>query len=454
MELFVIGLSHKTAPVKVRERLAVGREELPLALASLVGLDELDEVVLVSTCNRTEVYSTSPRVDRVYEGLTRWFEKRAGQPIEQCLYRRRGFEAHAHLYRVAASLDSMVLGEAQILGQVKTAYAVARREGIAKARLENVFSSAFRVAKRVRTDTSVGESVVSLAFVAVDLARKVLPHIAGCTVLMVGAGKMGELAATRLRAAGAGQFHVANRSLERGARLAKLLGGTSCSLRQVPALLEKVDIVLSSTESPGFLVSKKDMATALKRRGGRPISLIDLSVPRDIDPGVACLEGVRVYDVDDLEKVVNANLEKRSVEADKAEAIIQEEVAEMIQAERARAVTSTVAALRCQASSRAESEVAKTLSRLEDMGVSKEARDSVRAMVDSIVKKLLHEPTRVLKSTGTSEEGRQLASAVVRLFDLDAGDPPPLDDMVHEEEGSSRGDGCGNVLSLAKRRQG
>jgi glutamyl-tRNA reductase len=419
MNLFLTGLSHKTAPIEVREWLAFSGEDLEVALGRLRRLPGVTDAVLLCTCNRTEVYGLAGEPEAGAGAVADWMGQRTSTDLSRHLYVKTGAEALSHLFRVSASLDSMVLGEPQILGQVKTAFSDARRVGAAGPRIERLFSRAFRVAKRVRTETRVGENAVSMAFVAVELARKVFGELAGRTVLLIGAGKMCELAATHLRTAGVARFLVANRSLERAEDLAARYGGEARPLRDVEALLEEADIVLSSTAAPGFLISREQMAKAVKKRRYRPIFLIDLAVPRDIDPAVNDLSNVYAYDVDDIEKAVEENREHRGAEAERAEHLVRAEVADLIQEAQARRVRPVVAALRHEAASVAEMELARTLARLEALGVPREAEESVRAMARAIVNKLLHEPTATLKAVAASEEGERLAASVVSLFSLD-----------------------------------
>ncbi len=416
MQFFVTGLSHKTAPIAVRERLAFSGEGLELALSKLRRLHAVSEAVLLSTCNRTEVYGVAPDARQGARDVVEWLGERTAGDLAPHLYTHLNEEALRHLFRVASSLDSMVVGEPQILGQVKEAFATARRARSAGPHIERLFSRAFRVAKTVRNETAIAESAVSMSFVAVELGKKIFGEIEGKAVLLIGAGKMSELAATHLKNAGC-TIVVANRSLERARRLAELYGGYARGLGEVPELLLEVDIVLSSTAAPGYVVTKETMARVIRRRRYRPIFLIDLALPRDIEPAVNDLEQVYTYDIDDLQQVVDENLKQRKVEAEHAERLIAREASRFVEEQSAREVEPVLATLRWTAERVAEAEVERTLARLPHLGEDEAAR--LHAMARAIVKKLLHQPTMALRKGAATEEGRRLAAAVTEAFGLD-----------------------------------
>ncbi|RMG18121.1 MAG: glutamyl-tRNA reductase, partial [Deltaproteobacteria bacterium] len=409
MQLFVTGLSHKTAPIAVRERLAFSDEGLELALSKLKRLPAVSEVVVLSTCNRTEIYGISGEAERGAAEVAGWLGDRSASDLSPHLYTHLREEALRHLFRVASSLDSMVVGEPQILGQVKDAFSFAQRQRSAGPHIERLFTRAFRVAKQVRNETRIAENAVSMSFVAVELGKKIFGSIEGKAVLLIGAGKMSELAATHLRNAGC-TLVVANRSPERARRLAELYGGYARSLGEVPALLREVDIVLSSTAAPGYVVTKEMLAGVLRKRRYRPLFLIDLALPRDVDPAVNDLEQVYAYDIDDLQQVVDENLQQRLAEAERGEQIVRRELGRFLQEQSARSVQPVVASLRWTAERIALREVEKTLGRLGHLADGDRAR--IEAMARAIVKKLLHLPTMSLKAGAGTPEGERLAAAI------------------------------------------
>ncbi|MBI5549572.1 MAG: glutamyl-tRNA reductase, partial [Deltaproteobacteria bacterium] len=296
----LVGLSHKTAPVGVRERLAIGAPELPEVLQQLRAVPGVEELLLVSTCNRVEVYLYGAAgADERVQG---WLVAHAGEAVAKVLYRRAGREAVQHLFRVCASLDSMILGEPQILGQVKDGFAAAQREGTLGGAITGACQAAFTAAKRVRTETEIGVAPVSMASAAVELARKVFGSLEGRTLLLVGAGKMSELTAKHLSGNGA-RVLVTNRTLARAQALAGMVGGQARAFEDLPQLLVEADIVVSSTAAPRPILTVPLLQAAIKARHWRPLFLVDLAVPRDIEEGAAKIENVFPYDVDDLEQV-------------------------------------------------------------------------------------------------------------------------------------------------------
>ena len=349
MKLLIAGLSHKTAPVHLREKLAISEASLPDALHELQKLGAAEAVIL-STCNRVEIAVTAQEelqpvaiVDRF---LSEW--KGSLTAFDGHLYRLESREAIQHLFRVAASLDSMVVGEPQILGQLKSAYAVAKTEGSVGGLLENVLTRAFGVAKRVRTETGIGQMAVSVSYAAVELARKIFGSLDGHSVMIVGSGKMGELAAKHLRRSGAKRIFVANRTRERAEELAVLFDGRVIEYSRITATLPEIDIVIASSGAPHYILSRDDMHRAMAARRNKPMFLIDIAVPRNIDPSVNDLEGVFLYDVDDLEGVVSNNIQERAKQAGQAEAIVGDEVENMLSRLRMEEVTPTIISLQEQ----------------------------------------------------------------------------------------------------------
>ena len=328
MHLVVIGLNHKTAPVGLRERLSIGKSQLRDALPSLKALDAVSECLILSTCNRMEVYAyTHSRADD--EAVAGWMGEFCGVPRDDfaaCLYSHAGHKAVEHLFRVAAGIGSMVVGEHQILGQVKDAYCAASRRGCTGPVLNPLFQQAIAVGKRARTETEIGRGSFSVGSVAVQLARSIFDDLSGRTVLVLGAGKMGELAVAHLVAAGAGSLLVANRTYKKAEELSSRFNGRPVPFEEIPSALESADIVIASTGAGKPVITREMALSAVRRRRGRPIFFIDAAVPRDVEVGVGDMDGVFVYDMDDLQAAVEADTAERRAEIAKVEAIIADEV--------------------------------------------------------------------------------------------------------------------------------
>ena len=407
-ELVVIGLSYRSSPVEVRERLAVGGDALVARVADVSKVAESQETLLLSTCNRVEVYLGADEADpRLAERVRRWLDAAAGEPLGSYVYERHGADAVKHAFRVAASLDSMVVGEPQILGQVKDAYAAARASGTLGSLLDRCFTTAFAVAKRVRTETGIAAGSVSVSSIACDLAKKIFGDLGGRRVLLVGAGKMGESAAKHLRKQGASLF-VANRSRERAEALAAACGGSPRAIEELAAELALADVAIASTASPRFVITPELMRGVMKARRHRPLFLIDIAVPRDVDPRVGELDNVFVYDVDDLEKVAQENLSVRRREADKAERIVTLEVEGFEKWRRASVLKPTIVGLRERVRATLMAELERTLPRLSNGEADKQA---LERMVDAMVNKLLHAPIAQLKAGAEGADGAALVDA-------------------------------------------
>ncbi len=329
MELIVLGINHKTAPIEIRECLAFKSEDLETALAGAHALPSVKENMILSTCNRVEIYAVS-REDQAGIGEIKDFLSRFHHlPLEKfgdCIYLLTGNEAVRHVFRVASSLDSLVVGEPQILGQIKSAYETAVRCQTSGVILHRLLHGAFHVAKRVRTETGIGNSAVSVSSVAVDLARKIFENLEERTVLLIGAGEMCELAAQHLVSGGVGRVLVANRTFERACSLAQKFQGEAIPFEQFQEGLKKADIVISATDSRQVLLEKDSMAGIMKERRYRPVFFIDIADPRNIDPRVNDIENVYLYNIDHLQKVAHDHLRDREKEARKAEDIVAEEV--------------------------------------------------------------------------------------------------------------------------------
>lgn len=420
MEILVVGLSHKSAPVEIREKVAFASDCLHEALRTARDVAGVHEGVIVSTCNRVEIYAAGRRREEGVEGLCRFMARYHGVEEEKLrphLYVFAGPDAVKHVFRVASSLDSMVVGEPQILGQVKDAYEKAA-EGAATGLVLNRFMhKAFSVAKRVRTETRIAQSAVSISFAAVELARKIFGTLEGKRVLVVGAGEMCELAATHLMENGVSGVTVTNRTLARAEALAEKFGGRAVPFEEFREHLPEMDIVVSSTGAPHFVVEVEDVRAAMKARKQRPMFLIDIAVPRDVDPRVNDLPNVYLYDVDDLQGVVDANKKEREKEAEKAEQIVAEEVEGFLGWLRTLEVTPTIRALRERFDGIRKGEMEKTLKSFGGELTDKQRR-SLEAMGQAIVNKILHEPTVYLKRLADEPELEFSVDAVRRLFGL------------------------------------
>ncbi len=417
MKLLLTGLSHKTAPVHLREKLAIGEARLGLALQELQKLGAAEAVVL-STCNRVE-FAVSTSEDRepgpvLEQFLVNWDVPRAA--VDGHLYRYEAREAIQHIFRVASSLDSMVVGEPQILGQMKAAYAAAKSEGSVGGMLETVMTRAFSAAKRVRSETGIGQMAVSVSYAAVELARRIFGSLSKQKVLIIGSGKMGELAARHLKRSGANKIFVTNRTRERADEMARLFDGRAIDYGSFHSMLHEMDIVIASSGAPHFILSRDDMQRVMALRKNRPIFLIDIAVPRNIDPAVNELEGVFLKDVDDLAEVVNANIKEREKQARQAEAIVDEEVEHMMARLRIEGVTPTIVGLQAQLEEIRAAEVARALRRMP--GLSAEQAAQVEAMTRSLINKIAHGPISELRRNAGEAEGDQAIEVIRRIFQL------------------------------------
>jgi len=433
-ELLCLGLSHQTAPVAVRVQLALAPEQQEQLLRQLS--THRAEAMLVSTCNRVEFYLVAVDVQQAKTAVVDEISARAGAAATAHIYEHHGDAALVHLFRVSSSLDSMVVGEAQILGQVKDAFELAQRVGAAGGELTRVCSAAFAAAKRVRSETGIGRAPVSMASAAVELAEKVFGGLTGKSVMMVGAGEIAELTVKHLRSAGASEIIIANRTQQRAEALAADLGAVAKPFEALPMLLVNADVVITSTASPTPLFTPESVGPALKSRRFRPLFMLDIAVPRDIAPEINQLAGVYAYDVDDIEKVVADNSAARGAEADKAEALIAEEIAKFVRTRSVRDGVPVLALLRARADQIARAELEKTLSHLGE-GLSEKQRRSIEAMAIAIINKLLHQPTAKLREASLEEGISRLAGAAAELFGLEE-TPSPSDPAATAQPGRPR----------------
>jgi glutamyl-tRNA reductase len=421
MELLVVGLSHKSAPIELRERLYVAEADLPKPLELLGNSPEIAERMLIATCNRVEVYAVAEgEVAQAVEAITDCLARHHNlekSRFADLLYAHTAAQAVRHVFRVASSLDSLVVGEPQILGQVKAAYAVARSQEATGILLTNLLEQAFHVAKRVRTETGIGSSAVSVSSAAVELARKIFGDLAGRSVLIIGAGEMAELALRHLLEDGVRSVLVANRSYDRAVALAQQFHGRAVTFESFRQEMAGADIVISSTAAPHVILKKEDMQTIILQRRHRPIFLIDIAHPRDIDPACNEVDNVYLYDIDDLQSVVAANLKEREREAERAEAIIEREVGVYLTWLRSLDVVPTIVSLRQRVEEIRGLELQKVLGRLGDL--SPEQREAITAMTQAMVNKILHQPMTELKRRAALQDGHLYTSVLRRLFGLE-----------------------------------
>ena len=417
----VLGCSHHVAEVEFREKISWPEDRLPRALVSVSQLPGVDETLILNTCNRTEIYVVSHFAQVDPNPLIDWLAYEHGvshQDIRQRAYFYHDDEAVRHLFRVTSGIDSMVIGETQITNQVKQAYRVAHREGTLGKYLHTLFNMAFAQAKQIHTHTAISENAVSVSYAAVELAKKIFGRLQGKKALLIGAGEVAELVARHLSDSGVGKIYVANRSAEKAEKLAQVCSGQALPLDRMSELLSDVDIVISSTGSPEYVLRRGPIAESLRRRRGRPLFLVDIAVPRDIDPSAGKLEGVFLYDIDDLRAVVQANLEERVREAEKAERIIDRGVQEFMTKLLEMDAVPLIRSLREKAEKIRHSELEHALRQMPQLG--EREKEIVAAMSRLIVNKLLNDPMIQVKQLATEPEADLYLHAFARLFDLDA----------------------------------
>jgi glutamyl-tRNA reductase len=417
----MIGLNHRSAPVELRERLALTEEGLAAGLADLASFST--EAYILSTCNRTELYVVTGLADP-WTALTRFLATRRGVPIadiEGRFYTASDDEAVRNLFRVASGLDSMVLGEAQILGQVREAFEVASAVGSVGRILGRVLPLALEIGKRARSETRIGRGALSPSSVAIELARRAVGDLGKSTVLVVGAGDAAQAATRALADAGVRAILVVNRSLPRAEHVASAVGGHAVPFVDLPAAVPSADIVICSTGAPEPIISADLLRGAMERRPDRPLLCIDIAVPRDVDPAANTVPGIQLYNIDDLEAVCATNLLERQQEIGAVEAIIGEGLEDYRSWCQTQHVTPTISALYQWADQIRQSEVDRTLRRLPTL--SQDQRDLINTMTDSLVRRLLHGPVSALKAQSDQTEAAELAQGLRQLFALDADAP-------------------------------
>jgi glutamyl-tRNA reductase len=419
MKLAIVGVSHKTAPVAVRESLAFREEIVPAALGELTAQAGVHEAMILSTCNRVEITVTSQDESDLAALVDGFLASQKGidaHTLGQHLYRHEGRQAIHHLFRVAASLDSMVVGEPQILGQLKSAYGAAKDCGAVYGWLDSLLSRAFSVAKRVRSETGIGHMAVSISYAAVELARKIFGSLDGRTVMIVGAGKMSELAARHLRRSGSAHVFVANRTEERAVEMAKLFDGTPVEYSRFVDMLPEMDIVITSSAAPHFILTRDDMQRVISARRNKPMFLIDIAVPRNIDPAVNEIDNVFLYDIDDLQEVVTANLRERRKEADRAEALVAEEVERMMARLHVAEVTPDIVEIQAQLEQIRASEIEKVRRKYGPFTPRQE--EAIEALTRAILNKVAHGPISELRHHAGKPEGAHVVAAIRKAFHL------------------------------------
>ncbi len=416
MRYQLIGVNHKSAPLEVRERLAIPEKRLPDCCRDLNAHPGIEEAMIISTCNRVELITHTVNGSADLRGFLHDHFQLKPEDLDPHLYEFREKDAVRHVFRVAASLDSMVVGEAQILGQVKEAYATARAVGAVRGQLDQLFSRAFAVAKRVRTETAVGSSSVSIASVAVELAKKIFGTLQGKNVFIVGAGKMSELAARHLMAHGCASIFVANRTYERAIGLAQRFNGQAIKFEDLYNSCDKADIVITSTGAPHAIFRREHGEQFLNRRKNKPMFFIDIAVPRDVAPEMAGLDGIFVYDIDDLQQAVAGHIADRRKEAELAEAIIAAEVEKFEALAHTLDVVPTIVSLQDHLETIRQAEIDRVRGRMGH--ITPEQEMAIEALTRGIINKVMHTPITTLKTAAKEAEATTVVDVVRRLFNL------------------------------------
>jgi glutamyl-tRNA reductase len=419
-DIVLLGMNHNTAPVELRECLAFSKEDTDTSLEALKTAAAIEEVMIFSTCNRVEVLLTTRHRDDAVETVKTFLSEFKAVPVrrfEDAFYVHDGDDAVRHIFRVASSLDSMMVGEPQILGQVKEAYRTATVKKTSGVILNRLLHRTFFVAKRVRTETGIGDNAVSISYAAIELGRKIFGSLEGKSVLLVGAGEMAELAVEHLIRNRAGDIVVANRTFETGVALARRFNGNAIRFEEIVDALKVVDIIISSTGSPHFVITRDQVKGVIRSRKNRPLFFIDIAVPRDIDPEINRLSNSYVYDIDDLKGVIDENIEDRSREAVKGERIVDEAVIHFRHWYESLDVIPTIIALKEKLETIVRSELDKTLPSLDHL--SENDFQAVHKMTNAMIKKILHDPTLLLKSNGCQGDKSLYLDITRKLFKLD-----------------------------------
>ena len=419
MELALIGVSHKTAPVEVRERLAFPADKIRAALATLLERTHAAEAMILSTCNRVEIVAQGPDAQLVRDFICEYHQIPV-DAISKHVYSYKNADAIRHLFRVTASLDSMMLGEPQILGQVKEAYRLASEAGTIGSSLSPLLDRAFAVAKRVRSETGISQSAVSISYAAVELARKIFGDLAGKTVMIIGASKMGELAAKHLKRNGVVSVLVTNRTFERAVEIAKIFEGAAIPFEHFTDHMEHADIVISSTGAPHFIITRSLAEQVIRNRRNKPVFFIDIAVPRDVDPSVNDIDNAFVYDIDDLQQVIDANMKERMKEAGRAEEIVDREVQAFCSRMQSREVAPTIVLLRETYEKVRREEIERHRRLLRDLPI--EQQEAALAALDQVTQamlnKILHHPIAQMKQMSSDPQGAEFIETVRKIFNI------------------------------------
>ncbi|MBW4084744.1 glutamyl-tRNA reductase [Paenibacillus sp. S150] len=447
MHIVVVGLNYRTAPVEVREQFAFAEKDLPAALHQLMQTKSVLEGVVVATCNRTEIYVVVDRLHMcgyfIRSYMEQWFGVKS-DVFAQHMYIYEDEQAIAHLFRVTCGLDSMVIGETQILGQVRSAFLTAQTEGVTGTWFNRLFKQAVTLGKRAHSETSIGESAVSVSYAAVELGKRIFGMFTGKRVLILGAGKMSELTVKHLYSSGAAEVIVANRTLARAIELAGKFSGRPSTIEQALQHLDEVDIVISSTGADGYVLTAGQVAEGMKSRPSRPLFMIDIAVPRDIDPEAAGVPDVFLYDIDDLEGIVETNLEMRRIEAAKIEVMIEEALEDFQLWLKTLGVRPVIRALQDKSNGIYEDTMDSLFNKLPEL--DEHQRKVIRRLTKSIVNQMMHDPINVIKELSGGKQGTEALEYFTQIFALqeqlgsgpDGESPAPSERK--EAERSSGGD--------------
>jgi len=420
VNLILVGVNHKTTPVEIREKLAFTKGKIEESVDRLFNFPDIIEHTILSTCNRVEIYARANCQDSAIKAIKQFicdFHEVSPVELEDHFYSYRNEEAVEHLFRVSSSLDSMILGEAQILGQVKDAYSLAKDLRSTGLVLNQLFKKAFSIAKKVREETGIAERSVSISSAAVELAQKIFDDLENRTVMLVGTGEMAELAAKHLISYGVKTIYVTSRTYDRAVNLARTLNGSALDFEAFKNELHRADIVITSTSAPNFIIKKEMVKKAIHERKNKPIFFIDIAVPRDIEPDVNDLENIYLYDIDDLQVVVSANMKEREKEAENAMIFISQEVTKFNNWVGTLDAVPTIVEIRKKAENIRKQEIEKTLKKISHL--SEDDKKLLRQMSSSMVNKILHKPTIKLKQKTQSEDGHVYLKAIRHLFHLD-----------------------------------
>ena len=420
MNLILIGMNHKTAPLEIRESLSLACGDSINPLIEIMNIPQIKEAIYLSTCNRVEVLAHAVDEESAVEKLKSFIFNHGNlspDDMARCLYLYYNHDAVRHLFRVASSIDSMVMGEPQILGQVKDAYRTAVEHNASGIMLNKIIHHAFRTAKRVRTETGIAGNAVSVSFAAVELAKKIFGNLKGKSILLIGAGEMSELAAKHLINYGVEKIFITNRTYARAVQIADNVHGTVVEFEKLQEKIHDVDMIISSTGAPGYVIDVSMITTSLRRRKNRLLFLIDIAVPRDIDPAVGEIDNVYLYNIDNLQDIVDGNLQIRKKEAEKAEAIIDEEVSNYREWYNTLEVVPTIVSLREKMEGIIRGELAKSGAWMENL--TEEERKNIEGLANSIINKILHDPITGLKEESRENGALPYIAAIRRLFGLD-----------------------------------